>query len=223
MGIHNELIANASKLEFYFILGRHICACVSVGEQQYALHSHIALVPPIKPGFLPAYPLNPTHGDISVTDQKYQNNLHYYHLVKNMNIALNKIIVAAIYYQSIKGEIYIVMVYANNSFVELIDWLYVWYVQIMHVDLMQNQDEMQAMCNVEYPINILFVQMEKGQESAIAGNFPFSDRQLADMGVAKTLAIQECTHGYRMWKSITSNDNRWVRFTENFQEAYLDR
>ena len=140
-----------------------------------------------------------------------------------MNSPLKKIFVAAIDHQWIKGEKDMVMGYENKSFVELMDWLYVWYGQIRHVDLIPNQDEMQAMCNVEYPINILFVQMEKGQEFAIAGNSPFYDRQLADMGVAKTLAIQECTHGYRMWKSITSNDNRWVRFTENFQEAYLDR
>ena len=58
-----------------------------------------------------------------------------------MNSALNKIIVAAIDYQSIKGAIDIVMVYANNSFVELIDWLYVWYVQIVTGDLMRNQDK----------------------------------------------------------------------------------
>ena len=56
-----------------------------MGDQQYALHYQITSVPPRKTGFSPAYPIKPTHGNIYVADQKYQNNLHDYHLVKNMN------------------------------------------------------------------------------------------------------------------------------------------
>ena len=49
---------------------------------------------------------------------------------------------------------------------------------------------MQAIYNIEDPIEILFYQMETGQEFVIAGNSPFSDRQLEDMSVAKILATQ---------------------------------
>ena len=63
------------------------------------------------------YPLNPMHGNIAIVNRQYQNNLHYYHLVKNMNSALKKIVVAAMYDEWIKGQKYMVMVYANNSFV----------------------------------------------------------------------------------------------------------
>ena len=86
------------------------------------------------------YPLNPTHVDIAVVDRQYQNNLHNYHLVKNMNNSLNKIVIAAIDNQWIKGAKYMVMGYANNSFVELVDWIYIRYVQITPRDLMSNQD-----------------------------------------------------------------------------------
>ena len=110
-----------------------------MGYQQYALHSNIAFVQPSKTGRSPTYPLNPTHGDISVTDRQYQNNLHKYHLVKNMNIALKKIFIAAIDNQWIKGTKYMVMGYSKKSFVELMDWLYVWYGQIMLGYLMKNQ------------------------------------------------------------------------------------
>ena len=65
--------------------------------------------------------------------------------------------------------------------------------------------------------------METVQEFAIAGNYPFSDQQLAYMGVAKILATQEYTHAYRMWKSTTNNERTWVSFKAHFQESYLDR
>ena len=39
-----------------------------MGDQQYALHSNIEFVPPIKPGRSPLYPINHTHGDIDVTN-----------------------------------------------------------------------------------------------------------------------------------------------------------
>ena len=56
-----------------------------------------------------------------------------------------------------------VMGYANKYFVELMDWLYVWYGQITPGDLMLNQEEMQATYNAEDPIEILFDQIETGK------------------------------------------------------------
>ena len=44
------------------------------------------------------------------------SNLHDYHLVKNMNNALNKIVVAAINDQWIKGAKYMVVGYASKYF-----------------------------------------------------------------------------------------------------------
>ena len=61
---------------------------------------------------------------------------------------------------------------------------------------MMNQDEIQATYNVKDQIEILFDQIETGKESTIAGNSPFSDRHLSDMGVTKILATQEFTHAY---------------------------
>ena len=49
---------------------------------------------------------------------------------------------------------------------------------------------MQAIYNIEDPIEILFYQMETGQEFAIAGNSPLSVRQLEDLSVSKILATQ---------------------------------
>ena len=40
---------------------------------------------------MPAYLINPTHIDTAVAGQKYQKNIHDYHIVKNMNSSLNKI------------------------------------------------------------------------------------------------------------------------------------
>ena len=54
--------------------------------------------------------------------------------------------------------------------------------------LTRNQEKMQSTYNVEYSIEILFDQIDTGQEFAIARNPKCSDRQLADMGVAKILA-----------------------------------
>ena len=71
----------------------------------------------------------------------YQNHLHDYNLFKNMNIALNKIGVAAINDQWIKEEKDMVMSYTNKLFVELMDWLYVSYVQIMSWYLKKNQEK----------------------------------------------------------------------------------
>ena len=75
-----------------------------MGDQQYAFHYQISFVPSRKPGRTSAYLINATHGEISVADQKYQNNLHNYNLVKNMNRAQKKTVVAAIDDQWLKGK-----------------------------------------------------------------------------------------------------------------------
>ena len=49
---------------------------------------------------------------------------------------------------------------------------------------------MQAMYNVKDPIEIMFDQMDIGQEFEIAGNLPFSGRHLVDMGVTKIFATR---------------------------------
>ena len=90
-----------------------------MGDQQFALHSPIALVKPRRPGISPAQPINPTYRNIAVADQQYQKNTHDYNLVKNMNSALKKIVVAVIDKQWMKGAKYKVMGYTNESFVEL--------------------------------------------------------------------------------------------------------
>ena len=113
MGIQKEYIANESELWG----GQYGYACISMGNQKYTLHYHITFLPPRKLVRSPTYPLNPTHGKISVADQKYQNNLHGYHLFKKMNIALNIIVTADINDQWIKGKKYMVMGYANKYFI----------------------------------------------------------------------------------------------------------
>ena len=67
-----------------------------------------------KMGCSPAYLLKPTHGDIAVADRQYQDNVYDYHLVKNTNNALKKIVVADIDEQHIKGAKDMVMVYAKS-------------------------------------------------------------------------------------------------------------
>ena len=79
-----------------------------------------------------------------------------------MNSALKKIAVAAIDKQWIKGGKDMVMGYTNKPFVDLMDWLYVWYRQITPGYLIRNQDKMQATSNVKERIEILFLQMETG-------------------------------------------------------------
>ena len=92
-----------------------------MGNQQCALHSQIAFLLPWKLGITPVYLINPTQGNISIADQQYQNNIHNYHLVKNMNSSLKKIVVAAFNNQWMKGAKDLVMVYANKKVLELVD------------------------------------------------------------------------------------------------------
>ena len=92
-----------SELESDFVLEQHGCMCISMGNKWYALHYQIVFVPPRKPGCFTKYNNNPTHGNIAVNDQQYQNNIHHYHLVKTMNSSLKKIIITAINDQWVKG------------------------------------------------------------------------------------------------------------------------
>ena len=69
---------------------------------------------------------------------------------------------------------------------------------------------MQAMYKVEDPIEIPFYQMETGQEFVIAVNSPFSNRQLADMGIDRKIATQEYTHANKMCNSIAADERTWV-------------
>ena len=76
-----------------------------------------------------------------------------------MNSALKKIFVMAIDKKWTKGAKDMIMGYANKSFVELLEQMYVQYGQITPVFLMSNQEEMQATYNVEDTIYILFDQI----------------------------------------------------------------
>ena len=58
------------------------------------------------------------HINIAIADQQHQNNLQNYHLVKNMNSTLKKIIIAAINDQLIKEAKYMVTGYANKYFID---------------------------------------------------------------------------------------------------------
>ena len=51
----------------------------------------------------------------------------------------------------------------KKSFVDLMDWLYVWYGQIKPGYLIPNQDNMKAMYNVKDLLEIMFDHMETGQ------------------------------------------------------------
>ena len=92
MGIYKECISNARKFESDFWGSQHGCVCVAMGKQQYAIHSHIEFVSPRKPGCSPTNPLNTTRGNIAVSYQQYQNNLHDYHLIKNMISVLKQLL-----------------------------------------------------------------------------------------------------------------------------------
>ena len=132
-------------------------------NKQYALYSQIAFFPSRKPGRTPAYQINPTHGSIAVTNQQHQINIHNYHLVNNINISPKKILVAAINNHWLKEEKYLVVGYTNNTFLEQMEWLDIHYGKIMTVDIMNNQDKMQALYHVGYPIEIFFDQIKTGQ------------------------------------------------------------
>ena len=62
------------------------------------------------------------------------------------------------------------MGYAKNPFVELMDWMYVRYEKIKPGYLMQNKEEIQATYNVEYRFDILFYQIRMEQEFSVVGN-----------------------------------------------------
>ena len=55
---------------------------------------------------------------------------------------------------------------------------------------MKNQYTIQALYHMEDPIEILFDQIEMVQFFIIKVNYPFTDRQFADMGIAQILETQ---------------------------------
>ena len=136
-----------------------------------------------------------------------------------MKRVLKKIVFTSTNNQWIKVENDVVIGYENKYLMKLMDWLRVQSSHITPEDLMCIQEEMQATYNVKDLIEIPFDQIKTGQEFAITENLPFSDFQLADMGVTKILVTQEYTHAYFMWKSITADNCTWVRFNSQFQEA----
>ena len=54
------------------------------------------------------------------------------------------------------------------------DWIYIWYGQIMPGDLTKNKDTIQAAYHVKDPIEIIFNQIKTGQKFTITGKFPLS-------------------------------------------------
>ena len=128
--------------------------------------------------------IKPTHGYITIADQQYLNNIRDYHLFKNMNSVMKKIVVAGIDEQWLKRAKNIVGRYTNKTIVELMDWIYICYGQITLGELMKNQDTIQGLFHVEDSIEILFDQIKTGQEFAIAGKYCFTDCQISDTGIS---------------------------------------
>ena len=89
-------------------------------------------------------------------------------MFKNISSDLNKMAVAAINDQCIKGAKNLIMGFAKNTLVEQMDWLYTCYGKITLRDLMKNQDKMQTSYHVEEAIEILFDEINTGQEFLIA-------------------------------------------------------
>ena len=97
MEIHNECIANARKFESYFGGGKHVCACIAMDGQPYALHSPIMFFPTNKTGTLigiPPQPHSQRHHRRRPMIPKQPPRLSP--SLKNMSITLMKISVAAI-------------------------------------------------------------------------------------------------------------------------------
>ena len=149
MGIHTECIANASKYEPNFRGEQHGYTCVTISDQNYALHCKINFVPTRKPLCTPEYPINTTHNGITVYDKKYQNNLHDYHLVKNMNSAWRKLWPQKFDDQWLKGVKELVTGYENKTFVEPMYWIYINYRQITPGDITKNQYTMHTLYHVK--------------------------------------------------------------------------
>ena len=89
-------------------------------------------------------------------------------MFKNISSDLNKMAVAAINDQCIKGAKNWVMGCANKTLVEQMNWLYTRYGKIRLRDLMKNQDKMQTSYHVEEVIEIIFDEINTGQEFLIA-------------------------------------------------------
>ena len=64
--------------------------------------------------------------------------------------------------------------YAKQTFLDLMDWLYICYGKIIHIYLIKNQDTMKTSYHVEELIEIIFDKIETVQETMIAGYSPFS-------------------------------------------------
>ena len=128
--------------------------------------------------------IKPTHGYITIADQQYLNNIRDYHLFKNMNSVMKKIVVAGIDEQWLKRAKNIVGRYTNKTIVELMDWIYICYGQITLGELMKNQDTIQGLFHVEDSIEILFDQIKTGQEFEIVGKYCFTDCQISDTGIS---------------------------------------
>ena len=136
-----------------------------------------------------------------------------------MKSDLKKIAVADIDEQWIKGTKDMLMGYSNKYFVELMAWIYARYGQITLWGPDKKPGYDASSVSRGRPHRNYFNQIETFQEFAIAGNFPFSDRQLAGMVLYQIMAIQEYTHAYRMWKIIAANECTWVWFKARFKYA----
>ena len=181
-----------------------------------------AWVNPPNPGIQASIPDGSTASQISAYNRAFDKAFQLYADFVAVGNALKKQLLAAvddIYLCSLKMPY---IGYGNVTVLELLTHLYSTYAKISPGDLEENERRMKTPYDANFPIELLFKQVEDSVAYADHGQAPISPVQTTNRAYTLIfntgLFADEC----KEWKRLPANAKTWVAFKIKFAEAHQE-
>ena len=218
-----QLNANAASIpsnEGDGILGHLV---LTLGQATYATISNgnVAYPPPVAPAPL-IIPQGTSAAMINEMRRNYDDAKSTFKLYHAVDAALKKQLIDATdvtYITAIKNR---TTGFALVTTRTMIAHLYTNYGRITADTLTDNENKMKQDWDITTPIELLFDQIDEGQEYAAAGNEPYSDPQLVRIGYHLIETTKHMELACRDWRAKPAADKTWANLKIHMKAAHLD-
>ena len=222
--IKNELYANAAVIPTTLGGGQHGHIGLIMPAPLYATLSNTPFIFPADPGPLPQFSPNiqytAVHRDTIIQEHKEQR--HLYDTITNVDLALKKLVLAAIDDVYLNEKKHRYTGYLNISTLDLLTHLMQRYGKITPLAIKQNKTLMEEPLDTSQPIDVYFRRVDDCVQFAVDANSPFSAQQILETAYYAVIASGLYIDGCKAWRKRSPNTKSWLAFKTFFAGEYHD-
>ena len=178
--VYLKLNTNAASVHSHCGNGQLGYLALTVKEAVYNTLSSIPFIPPTNPGQHPTIPPGATGPQIADIRRQHDKAFKEFKMYSNTDKALKSQLIAAIDEKYIRGKRNKYVGYVNVTTLELLNHLYESYAKIIHNNLRENDQCMNAPYDPNEPFEVLIDQIEDAIDYAAAGNMPYTPTQIVN-------------------------------------------